>query len=180
MTNATTASGGQDLESIDQAKARATLAVRSQERVVTGEDAAYFTARVDGVSRAKAIGAKYYAGNELHSALGAFVVGAVNHEDVAQHQVGLGVVGIERDRLEQVLEGARDVLLLIEPDAEVVLALRSHHLFSRGSAAAAGEAEAQETGGGEESDDQARSARAERGAGRVGHKKWGGATTLAS
>ena len=77
VTNATTASGGQDLESIDQAKARATLAVRSQERVVTGEDAAYFTARVDGVSRAKAIGAKYYAGNELHSALGAFVVGVL-------------------------------------------------------------------------------------------------------
>lgn len=77
VTNATTASGGQDLESIDQAKARATLAVRSQERVITGEDAAYFTARVDGVSRAKAIGAKYYAGNELHSALGAFVVGVL-------------------------------------------------------------------------------------------------------
>jgi hypothetical protein len=75
VTNASAASGGQDLESLDQMIARTPLAVRSQNRIVTDEDAANVAARVDGVSRAKALGAHYFFEDELKGGLGAYAVG---------------------------------------------------------------------------------------------------------
>ena len=75
VTNASAASGGQDRESLDQMIARTPLAVRSQNRIVTDEDAANVAARVDGVSRAKALGAHYFFEDELKGGLGAYAVG---------------------------------------------------------------------------------------------------------
>ena len=75
VTNASAASGGQDLESLDQMIARTPLAVRKQNRIVTGEDAADEAARVDGVSRAKALGTYYLSEGALERSVGVYAVG---------------------------------------------------------------------------------------------------------
>jgi uncharacterized phage protein gp47/JayE len=75
VTNASAASGGQDLESLDQMIARTPLAVRKQNRIVTGEDAADEAARVDGVSRAKALGTYYLSEGVLERSVGVYAVG---------------------------------------------------------------------------------------------------------
>lgn len=60
VTNAAAAAGGQDAETVDATLARAPAALRNLgERFVTLEDGAELAARVDGVERAKLLGATY-------------------------------------------------------------------------------------------------------------------------
>ncbi len=63
------------------------------------------------------------------------------HVERAEHGMRLGVVRVEPHGLLQMLERAGDVLLLVEPNPELVLGLRAMNVFLGGPAAAATEGE---------------------------------------
>jgi len=79
VTNLAAAFGGQDAETVDAALARAPAAIRNLgDRFVTLEDGAELASRVDGITRAKLLGALYLNDIlELEMGAGAVVVGCL-------------------------------------------------------------------------------------------------------
>jgi len=76
VPNTGAASGGQDLESRASMGARAPLAQRAQDRVVTDEDAVVVAEAVAGCERAKAVGNSFFNGTYVQGA-GSMSVGIV-------------------------------------------------------------------------------------------------------
>lgn len=82
VTNAASATGGQDEETFASLKARTPLAQRVRDRVVTAEDAAAEAVAVPGVTRARAQATTFLDGSSVELGDGGMVVGILKTDDL--------------------------------------------------------------------------------------------------
>ena len=82
VTNASSATGGQDEETFASLQARTPLAQRVRDRVVTAEDAAAEAAAVPGVTRATAQATSFLDGSSVELGDGGMVVGILKTDDL--------------------------------------------------------------------------------------------------